>query len=135
MSSEELPEPLISPFVPEKVRLRRYDDRFATTYPAISYGLSSYGYDLTLSSKQFKVFRRIPGKVVDPKRFDLEFLHEATLNNLLGENWFILPANSYALGFVEEKLMMPENVTGICIGKSTYARAGIIVNMTPVEAG
>jgi dCTP deaminase len=122
-------EGMITPFEPQLVR------RAESSNPVISYGLSSFGYDLRLSSKDFRIFRHVPGTVVDPKNFNPENLEAAKLHrDDLGE-YFILPAHSYGLGVAFERLSVPENVTVICIGKSTYARIGIIANLTPAEAG
>ena len=102
----------------------------------LSYGLSSYGYDIRLSEKEFWVFRHIPGTVVDPKNFNPQNLEKAELlTDKNDSKYFVLPAHSYGLGVAIEKLTMPENVTCIAIGKSTYARCGIIANTTPAEAG
>jgi len=101
----------------------------------ISYGLSSYGYDLRLAATEFRVFRHIPGTVIDPKSFNPANLEEAELHSDRNGSFFILPAHSYGLGVALEKLSVPENVTVICIGKSTNARCGIIANLTPAEAG
>jgi dCTP deaminase len=103
--------------------------------PVISYGLSSYGYDLRLSPAEFRIFRHIPGTVVDPKNFNPANLEPAKLHNDANGSYFILPAHSYGLGVALERLEVPENVTVICIGKSTYARTGLIANLTPAEAG
>lgn len=102
----------------------------------ISFGLSSFGYDLRLSDKDFRIFQRIPGEVVDPKRFNPLTLTRAELHtNAAGESYFILPANSYGLGVAVEKMKIPEDTLAICLGKSTYARCGIIANVTPAEPG
>jgi dCTP deaminase len=101
----------------------------------ISYGLSSYGYDIRLSSKDFKTFRHIPGTVVDPKSFNPDNLEAGVLHSDHTGSYFIIPAHTYALGVAVERLQIPDNITVICIGKSTYARCGVIVNMTPAEAG
>jgi len=119
---------MITPF---EARLVRQMDELLM----ISYGLSSYGYDLRLSSKEFRIFRHIPGTVVDPKRFNPANLEPVELHNDDHGDYFILPAHSYGLGVALERLEVPENVTVICIGKSTYARCGIIANLTPAEAG
>ena len=123
---------MIDPF---RSALRRVDDR---GNPSISHGISSYGYDLTLSPRELLVFRhRRPGEVIDPKNFKpnhleaLELLHTASD----GAQFWILPAHSYALGVALERLRIPRNITGVCLGKSTYARCGIVVNTTPAEAG
>ncbi len=120
---------MIEPFEPQLVR------RTAGDHPVISYGLSSYGYDLRLSPKDFRIFRHVPGTVVDPKNFNPENLAPAALHQDDFGAFFILPAHSYGLGVALERLSVPENVTVICIGKSTYARIGIIANLTPAEAG
>ena len=92
----------------------------------ISYGLSSYGYDLRVAD-EFKIFTNVMGAVVDPKKFD--------------ENSFVtirtecamIPPNSFALARSVEYFKIPRDVLTICVGKSTYARCGIIVNVTPFE--
>ncbi len=119
---------MIAPFEPQLVR-------HANGLPVISYGLSSYGYDLRLSAAEFRIFRHIPGKVVDPKHFNPANLEAAELHTDENGSFFILPAHSYGLGVALERLAVPENVTVICIGKSTYARTGLIANLTPAEAG
>ncbi len=101
----------------------------------LSYGLSSFGYDLRLSTNEFKVFRHIPGTVVDPKNFQPRNLEKVALEADASGHYFILPARSYGLGVAVEKLSLPAHVTAICVGKSTYARCGIIANVTPAEAG
>lgn len=103
--------------------------------PVISYGLSSYGYDIRLSPKEFFVFKHIPGKVVNPKKFNPDNLESVQLESDADGDFFTIPANSYGLGVALEKLTMPEDVTAVCVGKSTYARVGVIANLTPVEAG
>lgn len=124
---------MISPFEPHLVRKIARDTEVSQR--VISYGLSSYGYDLRLSPKEFRVFRHIPGTIVDPKHFNPANLDPAALHTDDKGSYFILPAHSYGLGVALEKLAIPENVTVICIGKSTYARIGLIANLTPAEAG
>lgn len=102
--------------------------------PVISFGLSSYGYDIRLSPQDFRVFRHIPGTVIDPKNFNPANLEPVQLHKDENGEFFILPAHSYGLGVALEQLNVPENITVLCIGKSTYARAGIIANLTPAEA-
>jgi dCTP deaminase len=119
---------MIAPFESQLVRQLDHN-------PVISYGLSSYGYDLRLSPQEFRIFRHIPGTVVDPKHFNPANLELATLHRDDFGEYFVLPAHSYGLGVALERLEVPENVTVICIGKSTYARIGIIANLTPAEAG
>jgi dCTP deaminase len=93
---------------------------------AISYGLSSMGYDIRVAD-EFKIFTNINTTVVDPKRFDPRSFIDVT-----GE-FCIIPPNSFALGRSLEYFRIPRRVLGICIGKSTYARCGIVVNITPLE--
>jgi dCTP deaminase len=119
---------LIAPFVPKLIR------KLPQGKPVISYGLSSYGYDIRLSPKDFRIFRHIPGTVIDPKNFNPLNLEATQLHSDGNGEYFILPAHSYGLGVALEKLSIPGNITVICIGKSTYARCGIIANLTPVEA-
>jgi dCTP deaminase len=101
----------------------------------ISFGLSSYGYDIRLSPNDFRIFRHVPGTVVDPKNFTPENLEPVTMQSDAFGDYFIIPAHSYGLGVAMEKLNMPRDITAICMGKSTYARCGIIANVTPAEAG
>lgn len=103
--------------------------------PAISYGLSSYGYDIRLSSKDFLTFRHIPGTVINPKRFNPDNLEPAELHHDKDGEFFVLPGHSYGLGVAIEQLEVPDNITVLCIGKSTYCRCGIIANLSPAEAG
>lgn len=101
----------------------------------ISWGLSSYGYDIRLSPHDFRIFKHIPGTVIDPKKFNPKNLEQAELHHDEdGSSYFIIPANSYGLGASLESIKMPPNVTAICLGKSTYARVGVIANTTPLEA-
>jgi dCTP deaminase len=92
----------------------------------VSYGLSSYGYDVRISD-EFKIFTNINSTVVDPKEFDpkafIDFKGDVC----------IIPPNSFALGRSVEYFRIPRNVITICLGKSTYARCGIITNVTPFE--
>lgn len=126
--SQQAAEGMIAPFEPKLVR--RVDG-----LPVISYGLSSYGYDLRLSPNEFRIFRHVPGTVVDPKNFNPANLEPAPLHQDENGSYFILPAHSYGLGVALERLEVPDYVTVICIGKSTYARIGLIANLTPAEAG
>jgi dCTP deaminase len=92
----------------------------------ISYGLSSYGYDLRVSN-EFKVFTNLYNSIVDPKNFN----ENAFIN--METDVCIIPPNSFALARSVEYFRIPRNVLTLCIGKSTYARCGIIVNVTPFE--
>jgi len=110
---------MIEPF--EEAQVRHEDGK-----KVVSYGLSSYGYDLRVSN-EFKVFTNIYNSIVDPKDFrENSFVHmEADI--------CIVPPNSFALARSIEYFRIPRNVLTLCIGKSTYARCGIIVNVTPFE--
>ena len=106
---------MISPFVDNQIRKG-----------TISYGLSSYGYDIRVSD-QYKVFTNVNNSVVDPKEFD-----EKSFIDYQGDIC-IVPPNSFALARSIEYFKIPRSVLTICLGKSTYARCGIIVNVTPFE--
>jgi dCTP deaminase len=110
---------MIEPFEPAQVRSVDGDR-------IISYGTSSYGYDVRCAP-QFKIFTNINSAVVDPKRFD-----ESSFVDLESEVC-IIPPNSFALASTVEYFRIPRDVLTICLGKSTYARCGIIVNVTPLE--
>ena len=130
--NQKASEGMINPFQSNLVRHLEPDNK---RKPVLSYGCSSYGYDLRLSSKEFLIFRHIPGTVMNPKKFNPDNLEKTVLHHDDDGDFFILPAHSYGLGVALEKMKVPENITVICIGKSTYARLGIIVNTTPAEAG
>lgn len=126
---------MINPFIPELVR--ETDE-----LRVLSFGLSSYGYDLRLSAREFYTFTPLRDgdtdrlAVVDPKRFNPAHLAPAPLHySPEGEHYFVLPAHSYGLGVAVEHLALPNNITALFIGKSTYARCGVIANLTPGEAG
>jgi dCTP deaminase len=93
---------------------------------AISYGVSSYGYDVRVG-RHFKVFTNVHGAVVDPKNFN-----PAAFVDIEGD-YCLIPPNSFALAETVEYLEIPRDIIAICLGKSTYARCGIIVNVTPLE--
>jgi dCTP deaminase len=131
---------MIEPFVPELVReidvsLGGHDEEQPMIFPVLSFGCSSYGYDLRLSPNEFQIFQHVPGTVMNPKRFNPKNLTLAELQHDDDGDFFILPGHTCGLGVVIEKLRVPPNCTVICLGKSTYARLGIIVNATPAEAG
>ncbi len=92
----------------------------------ISYGLSSYGYDIRVAN-EFKIFTNVNSTIVDPKNFD-----EQSFVDFKGDVC-IVPPNSFALARTVEYFRIPRNVLTICLGKSTYARCGVIVNVTPFE--
>ena len=110
---------MIDPFEPGQIR--EQEGR-----KIISYGTSSYGYDIRCAP-EFKVFTNIHSTVVDPKNFD-----EKSFVDFEGDSC-IIPPNSFALARTVEYFRIPRNVLTICLGKSTYARCGIIVNVTPLE--
>ncbi len=112
---------MIEPFVKDQVR--SIDGR-----PVISYGTSSFGYDIRVSD-QFRIFTNVYGTVIDPKNFDPKGLIEVK------SDVCVIPPNSFALALSVEWFRIPNNVLTICVGKSTYARCGIIVNVTPFEPG
>jgi dCTP deaminase len=92
----------------------------------ISYGLSSYGYDARVAP-EFKIFTNVDSAVVDPKQFSSQSFVDRTGDTC------VIPPNSFALGRTVEYFRVPRDVLVICLGKSTYARCGIIVNVTPLE--
>jgi dCTP deaminase len=106
---------MITPYEPKQVR----DGK-------ISYGVSSYGYDIRVSD-EYKIFTNVNNSVVDPKKFDAN-----SFVDFKGDVC-IVPPNSFALARSVEYFKIPRNVLTICVGKSTYARCGIIVNVTPFE--
>jgi dCTP deaminase len=110
-----LTKALITPFEERQVR-----------QGTISYGLSSYGYDIRIAD-EFKIFTNVNSAVVDPKHFD-----PASFVDFKGDVC-IIPPNSFALGRSIEYFRIPRNVMTLCVGKSTYARCGIITNVTPFE--
>ena len=106
---------MIEPFVDEQVR-----------QGVISYGVSSYGYDVRVGD-EFKVFTNVYNTVVDPKNFDPKSFVDIKANEC------VIPPNSFALASTIEYFRIPRDVLTVCLGKSTYARCGIIVNVTPFE--
>jgi dCTP deaminase len=110
-----LEQGMINPFSEKQVR-----------EGVVSYGLSSYGYDLRVAD-EFKVFTNVNSAVVDPKAFDEKSFVTIRADSIL------VPPNSFALARSVEYFKIPRSVLTICVGKSTYARCGIIVNVTPFE--
>ena len=108
---------MISPFEDKQIREKK-----------ISYGLSSFGYDARVSN-EFKIFTNVNSEIVDPKNFKA--------SNFITKNVSecIIPPNSFVLASTVEYFRIPKNVLVVCLGKSTYARCGIIVNVTPLEPG
>jgi len=110
---------MINPFSDRQVKVAN-DERL------ISYGLSSYGYDVR-SADEFKIFTNIKAAIVDPKNFNPDSFVD------IKSEICIIPPNSFVLARTVEYFKIPRNVLVICLGKSTYARCGIIVNVTPLE--
>jgi len=116
---------MIEPFEPQLVRhVPREITR--NMRPVVSYGLSSYGYDIRCA-REFKVFTNINSTIVDPKNFDPRNFVEIEADEC------IIPPNSFALARTVEYFRIPRDVLTVCLGKSTYARCGILVNVTPFE--
>jgi dCTP deaminase len=112
---------MISPFIDKQVKNSERRN-------LISYGLSSYGYDARAST-EFKIFTNLNSSIVDPKNFD----HENAVHR--DTEVCVIPPNGFALGRTVEYFKIPRNVIALCVGKSTYARCGLIVNVTPLEPG
>ncbi len=110
---------MIEPFEAEQIRSLNGNK-------IISYGTSSYGYDIRCAN-EFKIFTNINSTIVDPKNFDTKNFVE------IDADFCIIPPNSFALARTVEYFRIPRNILTICLGKSTYARCGIIVNVTPFE--
>ncbi len=111
---------MIDPFEPHQVRTAADGERL------ISFGTSSYGYDIRCAD-EFKIFTNINSAIVDPKNFDSSSFVD------LKADVCMIPPNSFVLARTIEYLRIPRNVITLCLGKSTYARCGIIVNVTPLE--
>ncbi len=112
---------MIEPFVDAQIRQPETAGK-----KVISYGVSSYGYDMRVAP-EFKIFTNVLSAIVDPKNFDSRSLVE------FAGDVCIVPPNSFALARSVEYFRIPRNVLTICVGKSTYARCGIITNVTPFE--
>ena len=111
---------MIEPFEPKQIRLDKSNEKI------ISYGTSSYGYDVRCSN-EFKVFTNINSAIVDPKEFDPNSFVDVS------GDCCVIPPNAFALASTIEYFKIPRNILTVCLGKSTYARCGIIVNVTPLE--
>ncbi len=109
----------------ERKMIEPFEDR-QVREGVISYGLSSYGYDMRVAD-EFRIFTNVNSTIVDPKSFDARSFVE------FKGPVCIIPPNSFALGRSVEYFRIPRDVLTICVGKSTYARCGIIVNVTPFE--
>ena len=111
---------MIEPFAPRQVKTGADGRRL------ISYGVSSYGYDVRCAD-EFKIFTNVHSATVDPKQFDPD-----SLVDVRGDHC-VIPPNAFALASTVEYFRIPRHVLTVCLGKSTYARCGIIVNVTPLE--
>lgn len=120
ITRKSIEDKMIEPFSKNQVRLDENGEKL------ISYGVSSYGYDVRCA-KEFKVFTNIHSAIVDPKSFDAKSFVD------IESDVCVIPPNSFALARTVEYFRIPRNVLTICLGKSTYARCGIIVNVTPLE--
>ena len=114
--------PMISPFVAESVRVNELGNK------VISYGLSSMGYDVRLA-KGLKVFTNVNNAILDPKGLDPAAFVDKD------DDVVIIPPNGFALGHTVETFNVPRDTLIVCLGKSTYARAGVAINVTPIEPG
>jgi dCTP deaminase len=139
--------PMIAPFEAKSVRQITTDDsyienairgdgiKYGGTRKVLSFGSTSYGYDVRLQEK-FQIFTNVNGGEIDPKAIGNHCMVDGQMHTAKdGSRYVILPPNSYLLGVTVEYFRMPRDVLAICLGKSTYARAGAIVNATPIEPG
>ena len=122
ITKKSIEDKMIEPFSKNQVRLDENGEKL------ISYGVSSYGYDVRCAN-EFKVFTNIHSAIVDPKSFDAKSFVD------IQSDVCVIPPNSFVLARTVEKFKIPNDVLVICLGKSTYARCGIIVNVTPLEPG
>lgn len=113
--------PMIEPY--EHALISKLDNK-----SVVSYGTSSYGYDIRCA-REFKIFTNVNNSLIDPKNFDTNCFVDVE------SDYCIIPPNSFALARTVEYFRIPVDVLAICMGKSTYARCGIIVNVTPLEPG
>lgn len=124
-------EGMIRPFVNNNIRSKQVSP-YADPVGIVSYGLSSHGYDVRLA-ESLRVFTNLNGGIIDPKN-----LNQATLQEVPAceeDGSVVIPPNSYALGHTVEEFDIPTDIMVVAVGKSTYARAGVIINVTPIEAG
>lgn len=117
---------MITPIVNEQNRLVNENS-------VVSFGVTSYGYDIRLAP-ELKLFDRYSNKIIDPKRFDDDILLDLEIQkDHKGSEFFVLPAYGFALGHSVEAFDIPRDVLVVCVGKSTYARCGLNVLVTPLE--
>lgn len=112
---------MLDPFVP--ILVRKEGEK-----KVISYGLTSFGYDMRCEP-DWRVFSNAHGEIIDPKDFSAKPLYDSQAESIL------IPPNSFVLTVSKEYFRMPPDVIGVCLGKSTYARCGVILNVTPLEPG
>jgi dCTP deaminase len=139
-------KPMITPFIDGCIRqisIGDVDAEETVKRKVLSYGLSSFGYDVRLSDKfidgkpPFVIFTNHHSAIIDPKRADSQrdtmALEIHTDSD--GAKYVIMPAHTYGMGFTEEVFDIPRDISVVCVGKSTYARSAVFVNVTPIEAG
>lgn len=139
---EALPAPMIEPFYPTQIRVKHLPTEHTPTLAPgptqkiVSFGLSSYGYDARIADT-FKVFTSPYGNisdlsdvVLDPKHFDDKHYQEV---KAAADGRLIIPPNGFVLGHTVEYFRIPRDIVVVCLGKSTYARLGLVVNVTPLE--
>ena len=125
--------PMINPFFPKQVRERPLPfEGSELKEKVLSYGVSSYGYDVRIA-ETFKLFTNHNYDIIDP--LDMDGLDSRNFKEIVVDKagHMLLPPHSFALGHTPEHLVIPRDVVVVCVGKSTYARAGLIVNVTPLE--
>jgi dCTP deaminase len=133
LTEEELAtfSPMITPFIDHSQKVNGQGAKI------LSKGLSSFGYDVSLSASELKLFTNINAAEIDPSNMDERCFvsPEIKLQEETGRKYVLVPPNSYLLGFTEQSFNIPRNILVVCLGKSTMARAGCIVNVTPIEPG
>jgi dCTP deaminase len=133
LTAKELAEfaPMIVPFIPFSQKTNEQGAKI------LSKGLSSFGYDISLSTADLKLFTNINAAEIDPSDMDPRCFVSPAIKEQpdTGRKYVLVPPNSYLLGFTEQTFNIPRNVLVVCLGKSTMARAGCIVNVTPIEPG
>jgi dCTP deaminase len=133
LTDKELAEftPMIVPFVQFSQKTNEFGAKI------LSKGLSSFGYDVSLSASDLKLFTNINAAEIDPSDMDERCFVSPVIKEQpdTGRKYVLVPPNSYLLGFTEQTFNIPRNILVVCLGKSTMARAGCIVNVTPIEPG
>lgn len=123
--------PMISPYSPHQHRVNSDGAKI------ISWGTSSFGYDVRLAEDKFVIFSNMSDRLVDPANANPEAdtIPLEILTDDEGRKYVIMPAHSYGMGYTMEYFNIPRNINVVCVGKSTYARSAVFVNVTPIEAG